>query len=417
MTIERKPFPEGGQDWAELEARMDALSHDDIDWSGGRSPLFVFFNDQATYEVGKKAYAKFFTENALGRKRAFFGIAEMERDVLGHGLDLFSAPDGATGAFTSGGSESIFLAMKAARDAFRARTGRKAGHNIVVAWSAHPAFDKAADAMDIALRRAPLAPDLLADPAAMADLADEDTIAMVGSAPCFPHGIIDPIEALSALALERGIWLHVDACVGGYIAPFFHRIGRDIPHFDFRFAGVRSISADLHKFGFCPKPASTVYYRDADDLARATFDSDDWPNGRFATETLVGTRPGGAVAASWAVLNHLGEAGYRRAARNLAEMTDAYVAGIEAIEGLRMWARPDLSIINFGSGEIDMFEVAERMSARGWLPGLTKQPRGMHAMMSMLHAPARETYLADLSACVDEVRKGGASRSSLEATY
>src|SRR5690606_33525459 len=127
------------------------------------------------------------------------------------------------------------------------------------------------------------------------------------------------------------VWLHVDACVGGWLAPWFTRIGRPTPDFDFRFPGVRSISADLHKFGFCPKPASTVFYREAEDLARASFKADAWPNGRFETATLAGTRPGGAVAASWAVLNHLGESGYRRVAERLSAMTDAYVAGVEAL--------------------------------------------------------------------------------------
>jgi len=417
MTTRRKPFPSGGASWPQLKAEMRRLAEDDADWPRGRVPLFVFFNDQETYEVGREAYFEFFTENALGRKRAFFGLARMESDILDFGLDLFSAPEGAAGAFTTGGSESIFLAMKAARDAFRAGNAGPGPLNLVAPLSAHPAFDKAADAMDLEIRRAPLAADLRADPWAMEALIDERTIALVGSAPCFPHGVIDPIGALSELAQDSGVWLHVDACVGGYIAPFFKRNGRAIPDFDLRFAGVRSLSADLHKFGFCPKPASTVFYRDGDDLERAAFDSDAWPSGRFTTPTLAGTRPGGAVAATWAVLNHLGESGYRDAARRLAEMTDAYVAGIEAIDGLHMLARPDLSIINFGADGFDIFAVAEAMARHGWLPALTRRPKGMHAMMSMLHEPAREEYLARLAEAAAEVRADATRSSQLTATY
>ncbi|MGY6537078.1 MAG: pyridoxal phosphate-dependent decarboxylase family protein [Pararhodobacter sp.] len=423
----RHPFPAGGTAWPELESHMRAVSEQDADWRGGRVPLFVFKNDAETYEIGRKAYFAFFSENALGRKRAFHGIGQMEEEVLGYGLDLFGAPEGAAGAFSSGGSESIFMAMKAARDAWRAahagRTSSGAADtgaralNIVMPITAHPAFDKAADAMDLEIRRAPLTADRRGDVAAMAAMTDARTIAIIGSAPCFPHGVIDPIQALSDLAVERGLWLHVDACVGGWMAPFFARIGRGTPAFDFRFPGVRSLSADLHKFGFCPKPASTVFYRDAADLERATFRADAWPSGAFATPTLMGTRPGGAVAAAWAVLNHLGTSGYEEAARRLGAMTDAYVAGLRAIDGITLWATPDLTIINYGSESLDIYAVAKQLQARGWVPGLTRDPKGIHAMLSMLHEPARADYLADLARAVAQVRAEGAGESGLSAQY
>ena len=419
MTTERATFPAGGADWDGLRSEMRRRSDNDIDWRHGRTPLFVFYCDDETYEVGRRAYFEFFTENALGRKRAFFGLGSMERDILDYGLSLFNAPAGADGAFSTGGSESIFLAMKAARDALRAQAGFKPGDgqlNIVMPITAHPGFDKAADAMDLEIRRGEAAPDKRATAASLRPLIDERTVAIVGSAPNFPHGVMDRIDDLSDLALETGKWLHVDACVGGWLAPWFTRIGRSTPDFDFRFPGVRSISADLHKFGFCPKPASTVFYRDAEDLARATFKADAWPNGRFETPTLAGTRPGGAVAASWAVLNHLGESGYRRVATRLGDMIDAYVAGIEGL-GLRMIARPHFSIINFTADDVDIFKVAEDMQADGWLPGLTRDPKGMHAMMSLLHEASREEFLATLGRSLDKVRSGGRDAATVEAIY
>jgi len=420
LTRERAPFPAGGRNWPDLKSEIQTRSARDLDWQHGRTPLFVFRNDQETYEIGRDAYFECFSENALGRARAFFGIGSMERDVLDFGLDMFNAPDGSEGAFTSGGSESIFIAMKAAREAHRAAHGKTRANplNVVVPITVHPAFDKAAEAMDLELRRAPLRADKRVDVDAMAQLIDENTMALVGSAPCFPHGVMDPIEELGALALAQDVWLHVDACVGGWLAPFFERIGRGTPKFDFRIGGVRSISADLHKFGFCPKPASTVFYRDKADLARATFKSNSWPNGPFETATLAGTRPGGAVAGAWAVLNHLGTSGYEDAARRLSTMVDEYIVGIEEI-GLTLWAKPDLSIINFGSkdDEIDMFMVAEKMMERGWLSALTRAPKGMHAMMSLLHAPSRGDYLSDLKACVEIVRQAPAKKSELKAQY
>ena len=223
MTNTRNTFPKGGRDWPDLQRDIRARSAGDLDWEHGRTPLFVFRNDQETYEIGRNAFFECFSENALGRKRAFFGIASMEKDVLDYGLDLFSAPESAVGAFTTGGTESIFIAMKAARDAYRDKHPSQRGEtlNIVVPITVHPAFDKAADAMDFEILRAPLRDDKRVDTAEMKKLINDRTIALVGSAPCFPHGVVDPIDELSAIALEAGVWLHVDACVGGWIAPFF----------------------------------------------------------------------------------------------------------------------------------------------------------------------------------------------------
>jgi glutamate/tyrosine decarboxylase-like PLP-dependent enzyme len=378
--------------------------------------LYVFHGSDAAYDVGRQAFMKYFSENALGGRRAFFGLKRMEDEVVEMGLDLFRAPDGAVGNLTTGGSESIFMAVKACRDWARTQSHIKAPFNIVAPFSAHAAFNKAADVMDLVVRRLPTAEERRADVDAMAGAVDGGTIMLAGSAPCFPHGVIDPIAGLGDLALERDLWLHVDARVGGYVAPFFQRIGREIPDFDFALPGVRSLSADLHKFGFCPKPASTLFYRFAEDRERGLFHFDQWPNGQFSTATLSGTRAGGAVAAAWAVLQHLGEAGYMEIAGQLAAMTDAYVAGIKAIEGLHLWAEPDLSIINFGADDFDIFQVAEAMEARGWLPGLTQKPKGMHAMLSMFHEVGRADFLRDLAASVQVAQTAGEA-SNLKAVY
>lgn len=407
----RTSLPQGGTDWADLEARMAELSAGDRDWRSGRIPLYVFRGTTDAAEVGQRAFNAFFTENALGGKRAFFGLAEMERQVLDMAQDLFNAPDEAGGAMTSGGSESILVAVKTARDHARAK-GLKPPHNIVLPYSGHPAFDKAADLMDLEVRRVALGPDMRADVEAMAAAMDDNTILLLGSVPCFPHGVVDPIPALAALAHERGVWLHVDACVGGYLAPFVKANGVALPDFDFAVPGVSSISADLHKFGFCPKPASTVLLRRRDDMERAAMGTDQWPHGLFATPTVAGTRPGGAVAAAWAVLNHLGWQGYREIAKRLIDLTGRYVEGIESTPGLRMIAKPDLSIVNFTSDTCDAGALAEAMDRRGWLPGRTLTPPGLHIMLSLLHEPACEAYLADLRLAVDEAASAGSVKAA-----
>ena len=396
---------------------MKTLSAGDVDWRRGRVPLYVFKANDEIAALGRDAFLEFFTENALGGKRAFHGLKKMEDDVVAMGLSLFRAPDDAAGFFTTGGSESIISAVLACRDYGRRASGQTSKRgNIVLPYSAHPAFTKAARLMDLELKRIPGAANYRADVAAMARAIDADTMMLVGSAPCFSYGTIDPIADLGALAQQRGLWLHVDACVGGYIAPFAAKAGFPIPPFDFSVPGVASISADLHKFGFCPKPASTVFYRSADRAACQPFEMDDWPGGKFATATLVGTRPGGAVAGAWATLQGMGEDGYVTTARQIMQLATAYRRGIEAI-GLTVIGEPDLSILCFTSSEIDMLRVGEVMAARGWLPGLVREPHAMHLMLSMLHAPAREDYLRDLGDAVAQVRKESGKAAKVDVTY
>jgi len=410
-------FPESGRPRAAILGDLEAMKAGDADWRHGRVPLYVFKSTDAVAEIGREAFNAYFTENALGAKRAFSSLKRMEDEVVAMALDLFRAGPGAVGNMTTGGSESILMAVKAARDYARKQRGDKSHRgNLVLPASAHPAFNKAAMLMDLEVRRVPVGSDFRADAAAMAATADADTIMMVGSAPCFPYGVIDPIEDLGRVAEAKGLWLHVDACVGGYVAPFVRDEGFPIPDFDFKVPAVTSLSADLHKFGFCPKPSSTVFYRSEEFRAGQGFAIDEWPNGRFATETLTGTRAGGAVAAAWAVMQSLGRDGYRKIARDLMTMRDGYIAGIEAIPGFRVFGQPHLTLLGFGAADLDMARVAEGMQTRGWVPGMLKAPHGLHLMLSMLHADARPDYLRDLAASADEVR-ATSGKAKIEAVY
>lgn len=414
----RMQLPPQGRPRDEILAEMRASKERDCDWQHGRSPLFVFKASDDLYELGRAAFFEFFSENALGAGRAFPSVKKMEDEVVAMALSLFGAPEGARGFMTTGGTESIIQAVQTCRDWSRVQRGdaRHRG-NIVAPESVHPAFDKAAKLMDLQVRRAPVRADFGADAQAMEALIDDDTIMLVGSAPCFPYGVIDPIRELGALAERRKIWLHVDACVGGYLAPFARQIGRDIPDFDFAVPAVCSMSADLHKFGFCPKPASTVFYRSEQLSQFHHFDVNVWPNGRFFTSTIVGTRPAGGVAGAWATFQYLGVAGYQKIARDLMSYVDAYQAGIAEIPGLRVLGAPHLSVVAFGSDEVDVFRVAEKMQPQGWLPGLLQKPRGIHRMMSQVHAPSLHEYLHDLRAAMAQVRAESPQQSTLRATY
>lgn len=414
----RLTMPEQGRPQEDILSEMRALKADDCDWTHGRAPLFVFRADEPLYEMGRSAFFEFFSENALGAGRAFPSVKKMEAEVVAMALSLFNAPDQAQGFMTTGGTESIVQAVQTCRDWSRHRRGDPQHRgNIVAPLSVHPAFEKAAKLMDLEVRRAPVGADFRADVAALDAMIDADTIMLVGSAPCFPYGVIDPIAEIGELAQRRGLWLHVDACVGGYLAPFVRMIGRDIPSFDFSLPAVHSMSADMHKFGFCPKPASTVFYRDAELAKFHHFDVNVWPNGRFFTSTLVGTRPAGGIAAAWAVFQYLGVQGYQRVARELMAYIDAYRAGVESIPGLKVLGNPHLSIVAYGADEFDIFRVAELMAPKGWIPGLLQQPKGIHRMMSMVHAVSMDEYLGDLRSAVEVVRSERGSTSRLQATY
>jgi sphinganine-1-phosphate aldolase len=414
----RIPFPKNGRSQDEILAAMRSLKSGDIDWKRGRAPLYVFDAGEDVFEMGRSAFFEYFKENALGARRAFPSVLQMENEVVGMAIDLFHGDDDARGFMTTGGTESIIQAVQSARDQARSKRGDQSWRgNIVAAESAHPAFNKAARLMDLEVRRTKVGSDLRADVSAFEEALDEDTLMIVGSAPSFPYGVIDPISELAQLAHSNGIWMHVDACVGGYIAPFAAMIGRDIPAFDFAVPGVCSISADLHKFGFCPKPASTVFYRTPDMAEFHAFDFDKWPNGRFYTTTICGTRPAGGVAAAWAVFNHLGIEGYKNIATELMNFVDEYKQRISAIDGLKILGNPHLSIVTYNSEDFDIYAVAERLKDKGWLPGLVKEPRAIHQMMSLVHANVLDEYIDDVTDAVKQVRLAPIQESKLSATY
>jgi glutamate/tyrosine decarboxylase-like PLP-dependent enzyme len=378
--------------------------------------VYVFHAGDDVLAVAKDAYALYSSENALG-PMAFPSLKRMEEDVVGIGLSLLNAPEGAQGSMTSGGSESILMAVKACRDAARARGVDTNGAELVLPRSAHPAFDKAAHYLGLRIVRVPVAADLRADVAAMRAAIGPRTLMIVGSAPCFPYGLVDPIDALSALAQETGVWLHVDACVGGWFAPFARMNGVPLPPFDFALPGVRSISADLHKYGYAAKGASTIFHRTEEQWRHQIFSFDDWPAGGMTTPNAAGTRPGGAIAAAWAVLHYLGVEGYREKARQVCETRAKLQRAIAATDGMCIHGDPQLGLLAYGSTRWDPFAIWGRLVRRGWFSGLTPEPRGIHQMLSPAHANVADEYLADLATAIQEVAASGETAKDTKAQY
>lgn len=389
---------------------MRALGAGDVKWRDGKTAIYVFNAGEDVAQVKKAAYAMFSEENGLG-PAAFPSLARMEREVVAFGLRILNAPSGGAGSMTSGGTDSIFMALKAARDFARSK-GKTGPFNIVTPYSAHPAFHKAAMVMDVEVRRAPLK-DYLADPVAIEAAVDENTIMIVGSAPCFPFGLIDPIEALGELAQRKNLWLHVDACVGGYIAPFVRMNGADLAPFDFAVPGVSSISADLHKYGYASKGASTVFFRSEALKEFMPFDAGPWPLGRMMTPTLSGTRPGGAIAAAWAVIQFLGVDGYRKKQAMVTQAREKIEAGVRRL-GFEVLGAPQLGIVSFTHPKADVFALLGKMHQRGWITAANLEPKALHLMLSPIHLEASEVYLADLDSALGEI---GGSAGAAHSGY
>lgn len=400
----RSTFPEQGMAADALFAEMEGARAQDVDWKRGRVGLYVHYAGDDVLAVAKEAYQRFFSENALGPK-AFPSLKKFEDDVAGWTLDLLHAPPTATGVMTSGGTESLFLALATARDWARATRASITKPEIIIPISAHPAFDKAAHYLDLVVKRLPLRDDFRADVDAMAAAISPDTILVAGSAPALPHGVIDPIVRIAALAREHGLWCHVDACVGGFMAPFVKRAGYAVSDFDFGIEGVTSMSADLHKYGFTAKGASLLLLADSAMRKYLVFDFDNWPRGRYSSATFRGTRPGGAIASAWAVMRYLGLEGYTRIARTTMNGRDRLIAGIESLDGFHVIGKPELTVMGYAATDLDIDAVAYELGERGWFVSGMASPPGIHmGMLSPAHAAVVDEYLADLREAVATVR-------------
>ncbi|SEU08798.1 pyridoxal phosphate-dependent decarboxylase family protein [Stigmatella erecta] len=321
------------------------------------------------------------------------------------------------GSLSSGGTESIMLAIKTYRDWARQEL-RITRPEMVLPSSAHPAFDKAAHYFGVKAVRVPVAADYRADVAATRRALTRNTIVLVGSAPSFPHGVIDPIAELSELARKRGLGFHTDACLGGFVLPWAKRLGYAVPPFDFQLPGVTTMSADTHKFGYAAKGTSVVLYRGSALRAYQYFTATEWPGGIYFSPTFSGSRPGGLIAAAWATLVTMGEAGYLDATRRILETAKQLKDGIASIPGLHVLGDP-LFVIAFGAHEVDIYKVMERMGAQGWdLNGLHK-PAAVHLCVTLRHTQegVAERFLEDLAAAVAHVRANPSEKGTMAPVY
>ena len=415
-------LPPIGRSREEVVEEMEALKRsEESRWREGYVSGAVYHGDPEYIEFLNRVYAIHSQSNPL-HADVWPSATKFEAEIVSmtaHMLGAASASrdDAICGTVSSGGTESILLAMKTYRD-WALATKRITRPEMIVPSTAHTAFDKAAQYFGINIIRVPLDPAYQADVSAVRRAVTRNTIVVVGSAPSFPHGVIDPIEELSALAREKGIGLHVDACLGGFILPWAEQLGYPVPRFDFRLPGVTSMSADTHKYGYAPKGTSVVLYRGARLRQYQYFTATDWPGGLYFSPTLAGSRPGALSAACWAAMVSIGEQGYLESARKILETATTIKKGIASIPDLYVIGDP-LWVIAFASKTIDVYRILDQMTRRGWSLNGLHQPACVHLCVTLRHAQpgVAERFIDDLKASAAHVRRNPGAKGGMAPVY
>jgi sphinganine-1-phosphate aldolase len=414
MTFAARPnrakqvsLPQEGLNRETIEQRMDQIRADDKDrrlrgWNG-RCFLYTFHASDEIYEVGASAYLKYLKTDPLGRS-VFPSLGPFQEDLIGYTRELLSGGDDAGGTLTTGGTESAILAMFCARRWAAENRGVRSP-TVICSRPTHPSFYKAAQLLGLTVVRVPETAAFTGDLKAVEAAISDQTIMLVGNAPSLWHGVIDPIEGLGALALKYNLWLHVDACMGGYLAPFVRKLGYELPEFDLAVPGVRSVAADLHKYAFTPIGASVLMLANADEIKHHIFEWQD-TYCKYSTHGLIGTHTGGATAAAWAVMNFVGAKGYLSLAASIMRARQTLLAGIRSAPDLDIRGDPRLSIIAFGSKELDIAAVYSGLRRRGWSPNMFDGPPSIHLRLTPSHEPTAPEFVDDLQASVSDVRRG-----------
>jgi sphinganine-1-phosphate aldolase len=415
-------LPGEGRPRAEVLADVEAMAAEERErWAGGFASGAVYHGDREHIDFLNRVYALHSQSNPL-HVDLWPSATKFEAEVIAMTASMLGAEnsrDEIVGTVSSGGTESILLAMKAYRDRARERDGIDAPQ-IVLPTTAHAAFDKAARYFGIEAVAVPVGSDFRADVEATAAAISDRTVVIVGSAPSFPHGVIDPIEELSELARARGIGFHTDGCLGGFLLPFAEKLGYEVAPFDFRLPGVTSMSADTHKFGYAAKGTSVVLYRGEELRHAQYFTLTDWPGGLYMSPTLAGSRPGALSAVCWAAMTSIGEQGYLEAAGRILEAAAAIRRGIEETDGLRVLGDP-LFCIAFATDEDELavYRVMDAMTNRGWSLNGLHRPPAVHFCTTLRHAQpgVPERFVADLRTALAEVRESPGDGSGMAPVY
>lgn len=415
-------LPGSGRDKQEILAEMEQIkAMEQARWQDGFVSGAVYHGDEKHIEFLNRVYAINSQSNPL-HSDLWPSVSKYEAEVVAMTANMLGAtggqhPDDICGTVSSGGSESILLAMKTYRDRARDKLSIRKPE-IVVPSTAHAAFDKAAQYFNLKLVRVPVTAEFKADVEATRKAVTRNTIVIVGSAPSFPHGIIDPIEELSEIAFERGIGFHTDACLGGFVLPWAEKLGYNVPPFDFRLRGVTSMSADTHKYGYAAKGSSVVLYRGQELRHYQYYTATEWPGGLYFSPTFAGSRPGALSAVCWAAMIAMGENGYLEATKQILQTAALIKKEIAQIPELRILGDP-LWVITFGSKTLDIYKVMDFMTKRQWnLNGLHK-PSCVHLCVTLRHTQQgiAQNFIEDLKAAVAHVKAHPDEKGGMAPVY
>jgi sphinganine-1-phosphate aldolase len=413
-------LPSQGRDREEILEEMQALYQiEEPKWHSGKISGGVYHGDLEHIEFQNKVYAINSQTNPLHFDTWPSGV-KFEAEIVSMTAGMLGAgqtEDEITGTVSSGGTESILLAMKTYRDWAFATKGITQPE-MIVPTTAHAAFDKASQYFKIKMVRVPVKDDFRADVEATRAAVSKNTIVIVGSAPPFPHGVIDPIEELSEIARQTGMGFHTDACLGGFLLPWAEKLGYPVPPFDFRLPGVTSMSADTHKYGYAAKGTSVVLYRGADLRRFQYYITTEWPGGLYLSPTLAGSRPGALSAACWAAMVSMGESGYLEAAGRILETAVEIKKGIAGIPELYVLGDP-LFVIAFASDSLDIYAVSDVMGKMGWSLNGLQNPPALHLAITLRQTQPGlvEKFLSDLRAAVEYVKGHPQMQGSMGPVY
>jgi sphinganine-1-phosphate aldolase len=388
--------------------RLAALQSRDLPVHGGRTLAYVYDSgDPEVDRVAREAVAAYAASNALD-PTAFPSLLQMENELVGFACGLLDAPASAVGTVTSGGTESILLAVQGARDS-RPDVVRP---RMVLPATAHAAFHKAAHYFGVEAVLVPVGADFRADPAAMAAAIDDRTVLVAASAPSYAHGVVDPVTEIAAAAAAAGVRCHVDACIGGWVLPYAARLGRPVTPWTFAVEGVTSISVDTHKYAYAPKGTSLLLHRDAALRRPQFFASAAWPGYTMLNQTMQSTRSGGPIAGTWAVVTAIGDEGYLRLASRVFEAVDRIVVVVEELPALRLVVRPESTLVALATDDsCDPFTLTDEMVARGWYvqPQLSYagQPASVHLSVSAATLDGVDDFATALRASVAAAQQAG----------
>jgi sphinganine-1-phosphate aldolase len=403
-------FPENGAAQNSIIKNLTEMKSHDLPWQSGKAFAYIYGTDMDVMQFSADAYKMYLTENGLD-PTSFPSLLKLETEVIGMLSDLLHGGESACGNLTSGGTESVMLAVKTARDWARANKAEINRPEMIIPETAHPCFQKAAHYLGLEVKIVPVDPETFrADTKAMEAAISSQTILLVGSSPSYAHGVIDPIEELAAIAKSKGLLFHVDCCVGGMYLPFAEMLGYDLPLFDFRVDGVTSISCDLHKFGYVPKGCSSVLYKNKELRQYQLFSCSNWPGYTIVNPAVTSSKSGGPMAGAWAMFKHWGKDGYKKAVKACQEATASFIDGLKEIPELQLLGNPDMSLLSFKSlsPDVSIFHLIDAMNKKGWHLQLQlashASKEAVHLSITHFNTPHITALLADLKATVAELK-------------